>query len=86
MQQLHVQLLTDFSSLHLLPMERLRAAVSCFDAVKATAVISTVSRVPSDLYLQVSNHKLVDEVVPGRLLEDRQVSKVMLQPPCLGLG
>lgn len=66
-------------------MERLRDAGSCFDTVEVTAAISTDPHVHKDLYLQVSNHKLVDNVVPGRLLKDREVSKVMLQPTCLGL-
>jgi len=72
-------------SLCLLVVERVRDVGSCFDTVKETVAISTDPCVHKDLYLKVSNHKLVDDVVPGRLLKDREVSKVMLQPTCLGL-
>ena len=77
-------MVTHFSSVHLLTVESLTAAY--FNIVKVTAVVSTVPSVHNVLYLQVSNDKLVDDVVPGRLLKDREVSKIMLQPPCLRLG
>lgn len=62
------------------------AAVCCFDIVQVAVAVATVPWVPCTLYLQVSYDKLVDDVVPRRLLEDREVSKIVLQPPCLGLG
>lgn len=31
----------------------------------------------------MTNDKLVDQVIPGGLFEDRQVTKVMLQPSSL---
>ena len=36
-------------------------------------------------YLQMTNDKLVQQVIPAGLLEDRQVAKVMLQPSSLQL-
>lgn len=40
----------------------------------------------ADTYLQVANDELVSEVVPLRLLVDREVAKIVLQPSSLDLG
>lgn len=40
----------------------------------------------ADTHLHVANDELVSEVVPLRLLVDREVAEIMLQPSSLDLG